>query len=116
MLKVGDIVLVKVTGITEYGFFIEIGEYSGLCHISEVSNDFVDDISKFVSIDEDIYVLILEINESTKHLKVSIKDIYYINYDDCRRIKETRKGFLPLKEMLPIWIEEKLQEYNINEK
>lgn len=116
MLNVGDIILVKVTGITEYGFFIELGEYKGLCHISEVSNDFVDDIKKFVSIDEDIYVLILEINGNTKHLRVSIKDIYYINYDDSRRIKETRKGFLPLKEMLPIWIEEKLQEYNINDK
>lgn len=46
---------------------------------------------------------------------MSIKDIYYINYDDKNRIKETRKGFLPLKEMLPIWIDEKIREYEKEE-
>ena len=114
-MKVGDIVLVKVTGIADYGFFIEKDGYTGLCHISEVSNNFVEDISKFVSVGEEIYVLILDIEEVSKHLKVSIKDIYYINYDDKNRIKETRKGFLPLKEMLPIWIDEKIREYEKEE-
>ncbi len=114
-MKVGDIVLVKVTGIADYGFFIEKDGYTGLCHISEVSNNFVEDISKFVSVGEEIYVLILDIDEVSKHLKVSIKDIYYINYDDKNRIKETRKGFLPLKEMLPVWIDEKIREYEKEE-
>lgn len=114
-MKVGDIVLVKVTGIADYGFFIEKDGYTGLCHISEVSSNFVEDISKFVSVGEEIYVLILDIDEVSKHLKVSIKDIYYINYDDKNRIKETRKGFLPLKEMLPIWIDEKIREYEKEE-
>ncbi len=110
-MNVGDIVLVKVTGITDYGFFIEKDDYTGLCHISEVSNKFVDDINNFVSVGDDIYVLILEKDEVKKHLRVSIKDIYYINYEDNNRIKETRKGFLPLKEMLPIWIQEKIKEF-----
>jgi general stress protein 13 len=114
-MKVGDIVLVKVTGIADYGFFIEKDGYTGLCHISEVSNNFVEDVSKFVSVGEEIYVLILDVNEVRKHLRVSIKDIYYINYDDKNRIKETRKGFLPLKEMLPIWIDEKIREYEKEE-
>ena len=114
-MKVGNIVLVKVTGIADYGFFIEKDGYPGLCHISEVSNNFVEDVSKFVSVGEEIYVLILDIDEVSKHLKVSIKDIYYINYDDKNRIKETRKGFLPLKEMLPIWIDEKIREYEKEE-
>ena len=114
-MKVGDIVFVKVTGIADYGFFIEKDGYTGLCHISEVSNNFVEDVSKFVSVGEEIYVLILDIDEVSKHLKVSIKDIYYINYEDKNRIKETRKGFLPLKEMLPIWIDEKIREYDKEE-
>lgn len=114
-MKVGDIVLVKVTGIADYSFFIEKDGYTGLCHISEVSNNFVEDVSKFVSVGEEIYVLILDIDEVSKHLKVSIKDIYYINYEDKNRIKETRKGFLPLKEMLPIWIDEKIREYEKEE-
>ena len=33
-----------------------------------------------------------------------------------KEIKETRRGFLPLKEMLPIWIKEKMMEYENKEK
>ena len=43
--KMGDIIKCKVSGITNYGFFAKIDkDYVGLCHISEVSNDFVKDI------------------------------------------------------------------------
>ena len=109
MLNVGDIVLAKVTGISDFGFFVSIGEFTGLCHISEISNSFVEDIKKFVAIGDDI-------DEESKKVKVSIKDIYYLSHDDENRIKETRRGFLPLKEMLPIWIKEKIMEYENNEK
>lgn len=111
MLNVGDIVLAKVTGISDFGFFVSVGEYSGLCHISEVSNDFVDDIGKFVAIGDEVYVLILDIDEEERKLKVSIKDIYYLSCDDENKIVETRRGFLPLKDMLPVWIKEKMNEY-----
>ena len=37
MLNVGDIVLAKVTGISDFGFFVSIGNFKGLCHISEIS-------------------------------------------------------------------------------
>lgn len=115
ILKIGDIILVKVTGINDYGFFIETKDYKGLCHVSEISNDYVSNINDFVSVGEEIYVLIKGIDDVNKHLKVSIKDInYYVDNHDS--IHETRKGFLPLKEMLPIWIEEKMKEYNQEKK
>lgn len=116
MLNVGDIVLAKVTGISDFGFFVSIGEFTGLCHISEISNNFVEDIKKFVSVGDEIYVLILDIDDESKKVKVSIKDIYYLSHDDENKIKETRRGFLPLKEMLPIWIKEKMMEYENKEK
>mgnify|MGYP000043018401 FL=1 len=116
MLNVGDIVLAKVTGISDFGFFVNIGDFTGLCHISEISNNFVEDIKKFVSVGDEIYVLILDIDDESKKVKVSIKDIYYLSHDDENRIKETRRGFLPLKEMLPIWIKEKMMEYENKEK
>jgi predicted RNA-binding protein with RPS1 domain len=43
-------------------------------------------------------------------MKLSIKDIYYKTENDGK-IVESRKGFLPLKKMLPIWIKEKIKEY-----
>ena len=43
--------------------------------------------------------------------------VYVLNYraDIPRKIHETVRGFTPLKEHLPIWIEEKLKELNENE-
>ncbi len=113
-VKSGSIIKVKVTGIVDYGFFIEAEDgYSGLCHISEVSNEFVADVSRFVHENEIIYVQVLEVDHKNKQLKVSIKDIYYKTEEDNERIVESRLGFLPLKNMLPIWINEKLKEYNL---
>lgn len=112
-MKINDIILAKVTSIKDYGFFIVVGKYSGLCHISEVSNDYVDDIHNFVCEDENIYVLVKKIDKQNLRLTVSIKDINY--RIGATAIPETRKGFLPLKEKLPEWIKEKMDEYN-NEK
>ena len=111
-IKYGDIIKCRVTGIADYGFFVECeNNYSGLCHISEVSNDFVKYIHDFVPLDEIIYCQVIEIDNKNKQMRLSIKDIYYKTEDDGTRIVESRKGFLPLKEMLPIWIDEKMKEY-----
>lgn len=111
MLKVGDIVLARVNGIKDYGFFVKVDGYDGLCHLSEISNDFVENVTDFVNVGDDIYVLIVGIDEKNKKINVSIKDIYYVVCDNKKDIVETRKGFLPLKEMLPVWIKEKMDEY-----
>jgi len=40
--QIGDIVTVSVTGIEKYGIFVGLDEYySGLIHISEISDGFV---------------------------------------------------------------------------
>lgn len=111
--KKDDIILVRVTNIVEYGFFVRTEDgYTGLCHISEVSNDFVDDIKNYVHDQEMIYVQVLDVDYENKQMRLSIKDIYYKTEEDPSHIVESRKGFLSLKNMLPIWIETKLDEYN----
>ena len=69
MLKVGDIVLARVTGIKDYGFFVKVDGYDGLCHLSEISNDFVENVTDFVKVGDDIYVLIVGIDEKNKKIK-----------------------------------------------
>lgn len=109
--KVGDIVECLVTGISSYGFFAKVNEeYTGLCHISEISYDYIPDIKEYVHVNEIIYAQIVSIDKANKQLKLSIKDIYYKTEDDGRII-ESRKGFSSLKKMLPVWIEKKLAEY-----
>ena len=113
--KVNDIIMGQVTGIEKYGIFVNIDqEYDGLIHISEISEEYVKDIHDFVEIGETIYCQVLEVDEDNLHLKLSIKNINYKSNDENNPIKETRKGFLPLKENLDVWINEKLNIYRGN--
>jgi len=110
--KVGSIIKGQVTGIEKYGIFVSVDPwYDGLIHISEVSEGFVRNIHDFVKIGETIYCQVLEVNDDTLQLKLSIKNINYKASNDNNPIQETRKGFLPLKENLKVWLEEKLKYY-----
>ena len=49
-LEVGKIYEGKVTGITKFGAFIDLGENrTGMVHISEVAPTFVKEITDFIS-------------------------------------------------------------------
>ena len=108
----GNIVKATVTGIESYGVFVSFDEYyTGLIHISEISNNFVKDINDFVKIGDVISVKILDIDDEEGHLKLSIKDIDYRKIRKIKRykIKETPLGFKTLEYHLPSWIESSLK-------
>lgn len=108
----GNIVKGTVTGITSYGIFVSFDEYySGLIHISEISNDFVKNINDYAKVGDIINTKILDVDENLSHLKLSIKDIGYSKSNSFHRhiIIETPKGFSTLKAKLPFWIDEKLK-------
>src|SRR5690554_1219948 len=72
--KIGDMVSAKVTGIKPYGVFVCVDdEYNGLVHISEISDYFVSDIEKYMKIGEMVDLKILEIDEVSKQIKLSLK-------------------------------------------
>ena len=109
-LKVDDIVKGEVTGIESYGIFVKSeDDYSGLVHISEMSDRFVKDVNSYVKIGEEIHVEIKQINEDEKKCILSIKNINY-RFDKNKKVRESVRGFYPLKKQLPIWIEEKTEE------
>ena len=103
-----------VTGIEKYGIFVTLDEYySGLIHISEISDNFVRDINKFVNIGETIKVKVLDTDDETFHVKLSIKNLdYRLNKKRETYIQETEHGFNTLKKELPIWIEDKKRKKN----
>ena len=114
--KVGKIVKGNITGVEKYGIFVSLDHfYSGLIHISEISNDFVRDTSDFGEVGETIYVKIIEVDEETNHVKLSIKDIDYRINKKLRKskIKETGTGFGILRDNLDGWIQKKLDEMKI---
>ena len=112
--KEGKIVTGCVTGIEDYGVFVNFDDYyTGLIHISEVSKLFVRNINDYVKLGQQIRCKILEVNDDEKHLKLSIKDIdYQIGEKKLKKIVETKHGFDTLKDQLPLWISEKVEEIN----
>ena len=110
--KIGDIVSCVVSGIEPYGIFVVVDKkYSGLIHISEISNEFVRNINDYVKIDDTIFCKIIDIDEKMQQIKLSIKDIDYAHTGLEREYIDTKQGFQSLKENLPKWMEEKINEY-----
>lgn len=65
--EIGAIVDGKVTGITKFGAFVDIGEgKSGMVHISEVSTDYVEDIKSHLKVNDQVKVKILTVGEDGK--------------------------------------------------
>ncbi len=111
--KKNSVVEGLVTGIEQYGIFVSLDEYySGLIHISEISDEYVKDINNFVNIGETIKVRVLESDDDSFHVKLSIKNLDYRINHDLSRIPETGSGFLILQNRLPLWIKEKNNEKN----
>ena len=72
-LTVGEILEGKVTGITNFGVFVDIGDgKSGMVHISEVANTYVSDINEILKIGDTVKTKILNIGEDGK-IALSIK-------------------------------------------
>lgn len=70
---VGEIFEGKVTGITKFGAFVTLPDgTSGLVHISEIANTFVNDVHDYVSEGQTVKVKVIGINESGK-INLSIK-------------------------------------------
>lgn len=72
-LEVGSIVSGKITGITDFGAFVELGDgQTGLVHISEVADKFVRDISKFYKVGDSVKVKVIKLGNDK--IRLSIKD------------------------------------------
>lgn len=110
-IKVGDIVKGQITGINPYGVFVSLeDDYTGLVHISEVSNKYIRDLNNMFNIGDIINVKILEIDEDKSHVKLSIKKIDYRVEQSLSKIPENGKGFGLLEKFLPIWTKQKIEE------
>lgn len=71
-LKVNDVVEGVVTGITKFGAFVQIGEDSGLVHISEISNDYVEKVEDFLEKGQKVKVKVVNVDKDGK-IGLSIK-------------------------------------------
>ena len=104
-MQAGDIVIAKVTSIVGYGAFVVVGEYDGLIHISEFSDNFVRSIKEFVTVGQEIRLRVLEVDEQNKKVKLSYKQLHKTRGIKCR-VPEYKIGFQTLGEKLDGWVED----------
>lgn len=112
----GDIVSAKISAIEKYGAFASLDEeYSGLIHVSEITEKYVSDVTDYLNIGDTIKVKIISIPEKHNQLRLSAKGLNDDVIESKRKkIKETVFGFYLLKSALPGWIEEKMKEISKN--
>lgn len=71
--EVGAILAGKVTGITKYGAFVTVAPgKSGLVHISEIANTYVNDVREHLAVGQDVTVKVVGIDQ-TGRINLSIK-------------------------------------------
>ena len=89
-IEVGSVLEGVVSGITEFGAFIELPEGKvGLVHISEVADEFVKDIKDFLKEKDTVKVKVLSVDERGK-IGLSIKRL-----QEKQEEPHPRKSFAP---------------------
>ncbi len=92
-----DVLEGKVTKVVAFGAFVEIiPGVEGLVHISELAEHHVENPSEVVSPSDQVWVRILEIDESRRRISLSVKRAEAQN--------------LPLKDLIPTELAEQVQQ------
>ncbi|WP_268913870.1 S1 domain-containing RNA-binding protein [Lentilactobacillus sp. SPB1-3] len=72
-IEIGEKVSGKVSGITNFGAFVDLGDHkTGLVHISEVSDGFVKDIHDILKVGDEVTVKVLKVDGDNK-ISLSIR-------------------------------------------
>lgn len=96
-LTVGEIVEGKITGITGFGVFADLGDgKTGMVHISEVARTYVNDIKEFVKIGDVVKMKVLNVGEDGK-VSLSIKRALEQENQGERKERRERRNAPPAK-------------------
>lgn len=72
----GMIVPGIVTNLTNFGAFVDIGiKQNGLIHVSEIANEFVDDPTQHLHLDQQVRVKIIGVDVERKRIACSLKQV-----------------------------------------
>jgi ribosomal protein S1 len=74
-IKVGEVLEGTVRSIKSFGAFINLGDFDGLVHISELSWSHVEKVEDALELDQKVKVYVLGIDENTARISLSIKKL-----------------------------------------
>jgi len=91
-IEVGSKLQGKVTGITNFGAFVELPEGStGLVHISEVADNYVKDINEHLKVGDQVEVKVINVEKDGK-IGLSIKKAKERKSEPSQRTTRNNKG------------------------
>jgi len=74
-LKIGDEIEGKVSGLTTYGAFVNLGAADGLIHISELSWDRVANVADVLQVGQDVQVKVIKLDPDTSRISLSLRQL-----------------------------------------
>jgi small subunit ribosomal protein S1 len=74
-LKIGDEIHGKVSGLTTYGAFVNLGAADGLIHISELSWDRVANVGDVLQVGQDVQVKVIKLDPETSRISLSLRQL-----------------------------------------
>ncbi|MDA3128846.1 S1 domain-containing RNA-binding protein [Aliibacillus thermotolerans] len=91
-IEVGSKLQGKVTGITNFGAFVELPDgKTGLVHISEIADKYVEDIHQFLTVGDEVTVKVLKVEDDGK-IGLSIRRANEVEKRSRDRSKGGRRG------------------------
>jgi ribosomal protein S1 len=74
-LKVGDMITGKVSGLTSYGAFVNLGGADGLIHISELSWDRINNVSDMLTVGDEVRVKVIKLDPELSRISLSLRQL-----------------------------------------
>ena len=91
-VEVGAVVEGTVTGITKFGAFVSLPDgRSGLVHISEIANTFVNDVNEFLKLGDKVKVRVLAVTPDGK-INLSARITAAHRALRARTVRPSRRG------------------------
>lgn len=97
-LKLGEWYTGVVNNITNFGAFVDLGvKESGLLHISQISNEYVENPLDKLKVGQELKVRVTEVDLDRKRIGLSCKTDSEVNYSGKTQGGSSRKGKAPKK-------------------
>ncbi len=74
-LQIGDVVTGKVSGLTSYGAFVNLGGADGLIHISELSWDRINNVSDMLNVGDEVRVKVIKLDPELSRISLSLRQM-----------------------------------------
>jgi small subunit ribosomal protein S1 len=101
----GSVITGNITNITDFGIFVKVDEeIEGLIHLSQISNEKIEDPGSLYKVGDEVKAIILEIDEEKKKVTLSIKE--YLNHLEAKEItkymEDTKTASVALGDLIDL--------------